>query len=230
MIEIPQSPTIDWEKQWSSFAHNFKNGHAHIDLSEFGVNRHLLLSPGEGFGDLSHPTTYLMLKMMQNHVRGKNILDIGTGSGILSLAAIFLGAHNAVGIDIDPKAVTHAKTNAKLNSLQSKTTFQRTIPKTLAPQTICLMNMLPHEQHMIHPERLNPHAQQWIVSGILMEYKTSYLSQAAFWGWKIIEEHHHLGWAGFVFMHNTTDEKNITFQRAKASKINDRKRNSIIVD
>lgn len=196
---VSEKNTIDWENQWSSFAQNFENGHAHIDLSQFGANTHLILAPGEGFGDLSHPTTFLMLKMMKNQVHEQTVLDLGTGSGILSLAAIFLGSRFAVGIDIDSKAVSHAKKNAKLNLLKSKTSFRKTIPKTLSENNVCLMNMLPHEQQMVRPERINPYAKLWIISGVLEEHKTSYLAQTASWGWEIVEEHHRLGWMGWVF-------------------------------
>ncbi len=198
-MEVSQNHSIDWAKQWESFAQNFHDGHAHIDLSEFGANQRLLLTPGEGFGDLSHPTTYLMLKMMKEKVQGKTILDIGTGSGILSLASLFLGAKSAIGVDIDPKAISHAKQNSKLNSLDSKTTFRKTIPKVLSKSTIALMNMLPHEQKMIPITKLNPKVQSWIVSGVLEEKREEYLTQTASLGWEIIEEHHHLGWMGWIF-------------------------------
>ena len=91
MTYDPKKFTVNWEEQWALFAESSFDGKAHIDLSQFGGASTLLLLPGPGFGDLSHPTTYLMLKMMQNRVQNLPVLDIGTGSGILALAALSLG-------------------------------------------------------------------------------------------------------------------------------------------
>ena len=54
---IEEKSTVNWEDQWALFAEDFKEGKAHINLSPFGVEKTLLLTPGAGFGDLSHPTT-----------------------------------------------------------------------------------------------------------------------------------------------------------------------------
>jgi len=78
----------------------------------------LLLNPGLTFGTGSHASTQLCLEGVEEHtVPGRGVLDLGCGSGILSIAALCLGASSAVAVDIDPKAVDVAYENAALNGI-----------------------------------------------------------------------------------------------------------------
>ena len=72
------------------------------------------MDPGMAFGTGTHETTRLVLRLMQNEVMGgERVLDMGTGSGILSIAAVKLGAASAAAYDIDPVAVKVARENAR---------------------------------------------------------------------------------------------------------------------
>ncbi|PIS00799.1 MAG: hypothetical protein COT84_05680 [Chlamydiae bacterium CG10_big_fil_rev_8_21_14_0_10_35_9] len=176
---------IDWRVQWETFAENFQNGVAHIDLSRFGSKKTLHLLPGEGFGDLSHATTYLMLELMQDRIVGESVVDIGSGSGILSLAAKLMGAEKIIGVEIDPASFYHAQKNALKNKLDVKFVFQLDITK-IPPKNLFLMNMTVHEQKEFIkscPEALKA-AHSWIVSGILKEQKEQYLEMIGSWGFK----------------------------------------------
>ena len=83
----------------------------------------LILDPGLAFGTGGHETTSLCLEALDEQVRGgERVLDIGTGSGILAIAALKLGAASAEGVDIDPVAVRTAGENAALNGVQDKLT------------------------------------------------------------------------------------------------------------
>lgn len=76
------------------------------------------LNPGLTFGTGSHASTQLCLEGVEEHtVPGRDVLDLGCGSGILSIAALCLGARSAVAVDIDPKAVDVAYENAALNGI-----------------------------------------------------------------------------------------------------------------
>ena len=76
------------------------------------------LNPGLTFGTGSHASTQLCLEGVEEHTKaGRAVLDLGCGSGILSIAALCLGAGDAVAVDIDPKAVDVAYENAALNGI-----------------------------------------------------------------------------------------------------------------
>lgn len=77
------------------------------------------LDPGMAFGTGLHPTTQLCLAALERAVRpGHDVLDVGTGSGILAIGALLLGADRAVGLDIDPAAVRIAVANGERNGVR----------------------------------------------------------------------------------------------------------------
>lgn len=81
----------------------------------------LELDPGAAFGTGTHETTRLVLEELQSHVRADGaVLDVGCGSGILSIAALLLGAKRATAIDVDPEAVRVARENAEHNRVAAR--------------------------------------------------------------------------------------------------------------
>jgi ribosomal protein L11 methyltransferase len=86
-------------------------------------NRKLIIPAGAAFGTGEHATTAMSLRMLEKLTRhwvyGWSIVDVGTGSGVLALAAKCLGANYAVGIDNDPFAISTAKDNARLNKISA---------------------------------------------------------------------------------------------------------------
>ena len=79
------------------------------------------LDPGLAFGTGTHPTTALCLQWLDSQeLQGKTVLDFGCGSGILTIAALLLGAQKAVAVDIDPQALTATIDNARKNGLEEK--------------------------------------------------------------------------------------------------------------
>ena len=193
---------IDWQKQWADFAADFHDGVAHIDLEELGGST-LLLKPGGGFGDLSHPTTRLVLSLMAPNVKGKTVFDIGTGSGILSIAAILLGAKQAWGIDIDIQAIKHAQENAILNQVEAKAHFSTEIDPASVPSEpfVIVMNMIQSEQIAAWQSILHLHAKPALIitSGLLSSQRSQYVEFCSSWGWTLIQEKEEEGWVGFIF-------------------------------
>jgi ribosomal protein L11 methyltransferase len=81
----------------------------------------ILLDPGLAFGTGTHPTTALCLRWLDSlNWSGETLLDFGCGSGILAVAALRLGASEAIGIDIDPQALTATRENALKNGVEKR--------------------------------------------------------------------------------------------------------------
>lgn len=164
-----QSEGIDWNEQWQLHSPYYKNGLLEIDLNIFGAELAdplIYLQPGPGFGDASHITTRLMLESMAQLVPGKTVLDIGCGSGILSLAAHKMGASHVLGIDMTPEALKHAKQNALLNHMQDIVFTKEHCNYLKTKELVILINMTFQEQKTVFAEY--PHLEgAFIVSGIL---------------------------------------------------------------
>ncbi len=80
----------------------------------------VILDPGLTFGTGAHPSTQMVLEAMEKNIRNDSVcLDLGSGSGILSIAALRLGAKSAIGVDIDPKAEDIARENAAYNGFSA---------------------------------------------------------------------------------------------------------------
>jgi ribosomal protein L11 methyltransferase len=92
------------------------------------------LDPGLAFGTGLHPSTQLMLEALERHVElGDRVLDVGTGSGILAIAAVKLGADNVVALDIDSLALEVARENLSRNGVQDRISLLRA---SLTPPSI----------------------------------------------------------------------------------------------
>ena len=117
----------DWQNGWRKYYHPMDVGQRLAVVpswQDYETSRvKLILDPGLAFGTGGHETTNLCLEVLDARVRGgERVLDIGTGSGILAIAALKLGAAVAEGVDIDPVAVRTAGENAALNGVADKLT------------------------------------------------------------------------------------------------------------
>ena len=115
----------DWAYSWQKYYKPLSIGRRLYVVPEWEREnpvpegrRALYLNPGLTFGTGSHASTQLCLEGVEEHtVPGGSVLDLGCGSGILSIAALCLGASSAAAVDIDPKAVDVAYENAALNGI-----------------------------------------------------------------------------------------------------------------
>ena len=115
----------DWQNGWRNYYHPLEIGRRLAVVpswQEYQTDRvKLMLDPGLAFGTGGHETTSLCLEALDQRVAGgERVLDIGTGSGILAIAALKLGAASAEGVDIDPVAVRTAEENAALNGVADR--------------------------------------------------------------------------------------------------------------
>ena len=115
-------PDTDWEESWKDNYPAQEVGQSIVVLPYWlagteGQRIPVILDPGLTFGTGAHPSTQMVMETMERIVRpGYRCLDLGSGSGILSIAALRLGAEAAIGIDIDPKAEDIARENAAYNN------------------------------------------------------------------------------------------------------------------
>lgn len=115
----------DWQNAWKKYYHAMDIG-ARLAIvpgwEEYQTDRTVItMDPGMAFGTGTHETTSLCLEVLDARVKGgERMLDIGTGSGILAIAALKLGAAEAEGVDIDPMCVRTAGENAQRNGVQDR--------------------------------------------------------------------------------------------------------------
>ena len=125
-VESAPLPDTDWEESWK------ENYPPVMVASRLAVLPYwlpesaaegrlpVILDPGLTFGTGAHPSTQMVMAFLEDLVKpGCSCLDLGSGSGILSIAALRLGAKDAIGVDIDPKAEDIARENAGLNGFGS---------------------------------------------------------------------------------------------------------------
>lgn len=115
----------DYENNWKKYLYPEKVSERFVvkptwrEYTPKGDELIIELDPGRAFGTGSHPTTSLCLKLMEENIKpGDSVIDVGTGSGILMIAAEKLGASEIYGTDIDPLAVASAKENLALNRVE----------------------------------------------------------------------------------------------------------------
>lgn len=124
-ITIADCKTEDWVNNWKQYFHPMPIGKKLLirptweDEYDPQGRTVLHIEPGLAFGTGSHPTTKLCLETLENYIsENSTVLDIGCGSGILSIASLLLGAKSAFGVDIDKLAVKTALENAKENGFE----------------------------------------------------------------------------------------------------------------
>ena len=121
-ITVKALPETNWEESWKENYPPQEVGKKLVVLpywleDSYETNRKkVILDPGLTFGTGAHPSTQMVMEAMEETVApGMHCLDLGSGSGILSITALRLGAGSAVGVDIDPKAEDIARENAGYN-------------------------------------------------------------------------------------------------------------------
>lgn len=180
---------INWDEQWDTKIVNISIG-----------QKNFLLESGPGFGDANHPTTQLCLKALEV-MKPEAIIDIGSGSGILSIAATVLGAHNVISIEIDDNAISHHKNNLKLNNLKENPIKKFISSEDLdTPNQVIIMNMILSEQKIVLSEipEILKRKKNWYVSGILREGIKDATIEYQKLGFSILRIDHLEKWSGLL--------------------------------
>lgn len=172
----------------------------------------LEIDPGMAFGTGTHETTSLCMKLMEKYMdahqdrANMNILDVGCGSGILSIAAALLGCENVLGIEIDPDAVKVARENVQLNNVQDQVSVEEgDLMKGIGKDgeyraDIIVANLMHNLVMMLAPAAREHMAKNgvFISSGILLEKKDETAKAIREAGFEIVEISEDGEWCAIV--------------------------------
>lgn len=147
-ILVRHLPHQDWNRQWAQSVKPLYVGRRivirpsweHIDIVPGQIE--IVLDPKQAFGTGHHATTRMLLEWMEDLVLGgESVLDVGTGSGLLAMVALRLGAARAVGIDHDPVAIECALEYAALNRFGSELSLRTASLANEGPVDLVLANL-----------------------------------------------------------------------------------------
>jgi len=123
-IRINEHNDKDWVGEWKKHYKEVRIAHKLVVLPSWmseGEKTEIIIDPGMAFGTGTHETTKLILHFISDYIKeGDHVCDLGTGSGILAIAAVKLGADNVVALDTDEEALLNAKKNSTLNKMDKK--------------------------------------------------------------------------------------------------------------
>ena len=215
VMTMAQMDDADWENNWKQFYKPMEIGERLIVVPEWeSAKTHgripLILNPGLTFGTGSHATTRLCLTALEKHVTpGQRVLDLGCGSGILSIAALLLGADHAFACDIDEKCVDVAYENAALNGIgKDKYTVRwgdvlsdKQLRKEMDDQyDIIVANIVSDVITGLAPQ-VRPFLKEggyFLTSGIIDTRAEEVAQKLRDAGWEIVEERSSEGWFSYL--------------------------------
>ena len=197
----------DWQNAWKKYYHAMDIGQRLAIVpgwEEYQTDRTVItMDPGMAFGTGTHETTSLCLEVLDARVKGgERMLDIGTGSGILAIAALKLGAAQAEGVDIDPMCVRTAGENAQRNGVQDQfkvlvgdlsdkaSSVYNIITANIVASAI--LSLAPHVPALMAPGAV------FIASGIIDTRKDEVLEGLRAAGLDPFEVHEKRGWVCIV--------------------------------
>jgi ribosomal protein L11 methyltransferase len=207
-ITVSDLPEEDWQSGWKQY---YKPIHVErlvvVPLWEDYTPAHgetvMKIDPGMAFGTGAHETTRLCLKALTKaDLAGKTVLDVGCGSGILSIGGVLLGADAAFGCDIDQLAVEVARRNAALNGLEGKTGYAAgdllTVVEGQYPIVVAnivadvILTLLKDLHKVLLPGGL------FVASGIIDDRKEELLAAIKAAGLTVIEVEEERGWVAIT--------------------------------
>jgi ribosomal protein L11 methyltransferase len=189
-LTVSTIENIDWNAQWEKTIQPMRVGRRiviapswHPHTPEEG-ELVLTIDPKMSFGTGYHETTRLILRLLEDTVKpGDSVLDIGTGTGVLAIAALRLGAGTAVGVDIDEWSEMNARENAQVNGVADRLTILKGTLADVPPGqfTLVVANiqrtvLVPIMHQMV--QRLSPSA-HLLLSGLLLDDEEEIARSAA---------------------------------------------------
>ena len=211
-FSISKKQNEDWSKKWKE---NWDVTHlsekiavvpSWLEYEKKPDETIIKLDPGSAFGTGTHPTTKLCMLALEKHLKQDDALaDIGTGSGILAICGILLGAKNSYACDNDKTVIQTAKENAQMNSVNEKITFEHnTVDKVAAKYDFVTANILHFVLAEIMPDlkRIMKDNAKLILSGIMQDKKQVVLDAISKNDLKITQTLSEGDWVAFVVEKN----------------------------
>lgn len=215
LLTIDNVADADWENNWKKFYKPMEIGERLLVVPQWEEARDdgrvkLVLNPGLTFGTGSHATTRLCLQALDKYIRGgEKLLDLGCGSGILSIAALVLGAREAFACDIDEKCVDVAYENAALNGV-GKDRYTVRWGDVLTDSALqaefgggydMVVANIVADVIMGLSDKVRPFLKEgglFLCSGIIDDRAEEVFTKLRVDGWIVIEQHDSEGWYSFL--------------------------------
>ena len=208
-IETTTIKDSDWENSWKDYFDILNIGEKFVIVPtwreyENEENKYVInIDPGMAFGTGGHETTSLCIKNLEKYVKPHdNIIDVGCGSGILSIAASYLTDGEIKAVDLDKLAVDVSRENFALNNSENRIVVEEAslLTKETKKYNVIVANILAHiiELMLDDAYKLLEDGGYYITSGIIKDKKDELLEKMLERGFKLIEETSDNEWYSFV--------------------------------
>ena len=208
-IETTTIQDSDWENSWKDYFDILNIGEKFIIVPtwreyENEEDKYVInIDPGMAFGTGGHETTSLCIKNLEKYVKPHdNVIDVGCGSGILSIAASYLTDGNLKAVDLDKLAVDVSRENFALNNLENRIEVEEAslLTKETKKYDVIVANILAHiiELMLEDAYKLLEDGGYFITSGIIKDKKDELLEKMLERGFKLVEETSDNEWYSFV--------------------------------
>lgn len=208
-IETATIQDSDWENSWKDYFDILNIGEKFVIVPtwreyENEEDKYVInIDPGMAFGTGGHETTSLCIKNLEKYVKPHdNVIDVGCGSGILSIAASYLTDGNLKAVDLDKLAVDVSRENFALNNLENRIEVEEAslLTKETKKYDVIVANILAHiiELMLEDAYKLLEDGGYFITSGIIKDKKDELLEKMLKQGFKLVEETSDNEWYSFV--------------------------------
>lgn len=208
-IETTTIKDSDWENSWKDYFDILNIGEKFVIVPtwreyENEENKYVInIDPGMAFGTGGHETTSLCIKNLEKYVKPHdNIIDVGCGSGILSIAASYLTDGEIKAVDLDKLAVDVSRENFALNNLENRIVVEEAslLTKETKKYNVIVANILAHIIELMLDDAYNllEDGGYYITSGIIKDKKDELLEKMLERGFKLVEETSDNEWYSFV--------------------------------
>ena len=208
-IETTTIKDSDWENSWKDYFDILNIGEKFVIVPtwrkyENEENKYVInIDPGMAFGTGGHETTSLCIKNLEKYVKPHdNIIDVGCGSGILSIAASYLTDGEIKAVDLDKLAVDVSRENFALNNLENRIAVEEAslLTKETKKYNVIVANILAHIIELLLDDayKLLKDGGYYITSGIIKDKKDELLEKMLERGFKLVEETSDNEWYSFV--------------------------------